>query len=115
MGVVAGVFVIAGASFTVLAMIGVLRFGDVYSRMHAASKAPTLGLLLIATGVAIELGEMSATATLVLVVLLQALTGPVGVHILGHAIHRRMAPQVDDVDELAEHERAQGPDRSDRR
>jgi len=40
-------FLIAGVMFFVIAVIGILRLPDFYTRMHAASKCDTLGLMLI--------------------------------------------------------------------
>ncbi len=99
MNVVAGVLMIAGAAFALIAAIGVLRFGDTYSRMHAASKGPTLALLLVVIGAAIELADARAVLLLVLALGLQLLTTPVGSHMLGRSVHRD-AP-VEGVDELA--------------
>lgn len=99
--VVAAAFVVLGAGFTMLAGIGALRFRDAYARMHPAAKGPTLGLLLVATGTAIELGRADAFLTLALVVVLQFLAAPVGAHLLGRAIHQRVPLPPDQVDELA--------------
>ena len=41
--VVAGILVIVGAFFALVAAVGLIRLPDVYSRMHAASKAGTVG------------------------------------------------------------------------
>ena len=40
--------------------IGAVRFRDLYSRMHAAAKAPTLGLVLVAIGAAIAIDTLLA-------------------------------------------------------
>ena len=47
------ILLVAGTVFSVLAALGLLRLPDVYTRMHAASKAGTVGsgLLLIAAGI----------------------------------------------------------------
>lgn len=103
MDVVAGLFLIAGATFTMIGGIGVVKFGDLMSRMHAAAKAPTLGLLLVAIGGAIEIGTARGVATLVLVVILQLLTSPVATHMLGRASHGRISIELDGDDALAQH------------
>lgn len=100
--VIAAVLVLAGAAFTMLAGIGALRFHDVFSRIHPAAKGPTLGLLLVALGTALELRQASAAMTLGLVVVLQFLAAPVGAHLLGRAIHERLPLRSDQVDELAD-------------
>jgi len=101
MTIVAGILIALGALFTMLAGIGALRFGDVYSRMHPAAKGPTLGLLLVAVGAAVELRSLAIVLALTLVVVLQFLAAPVGTHLLGRAIHQRLPLQLDEVDELA--------------
>lgn len=106
--VVAAVLVLLGAAFTMLAGIGTLRLRDVFSRIHPAAKGPTLGLLLVATGAALELRQAGAALTLGLVVVLQFLAAPVGAHLLGRAIHERLPQGVggddraDVIDELAD-------------
>ena len=102
MHVVSGVFLIAGALFTMIGGLGVVRFHDVMSRMHAAAKAPTLGLILAAIGAAIEIGTGRAIAACVLVVLLQLSTSPVASHVLGRAAYRSLDVTLDDEDDLAE-------------
>jgi multicomponent Na+:H+ antiporter subunit G len=101
MTIAAGILIVAGAVFTMLAGVGALRFSDVYARMHPAAKGPTLGLLLVAVGAALELRSLAATLALALVVILQFLAAPVGAHPLGRAIHQRLPLQLDEVDELA--------------
>jgi multicomponent Na+:H+ antiporter subunit G len=96
------IFMLAGTVFVLLAGIGALRFRDVYSRMHTAAKAPTLGLLLIAIGLGLIEQSVSVTVTLTLVVLLYLFTGPVGVHVLGRAVHGANPPDVDVRDDLLE-------------
>lgn len=51
------VFCAAGTLFFLAGSIGVVRFPDVYSRLHALAKADSLGLGLIATGVALQSGS----------------------------------------------------------
>ena len=103
MSIVSGAFLIAGTLLTMIGGIGVVRFPDLMSRMHAAAKAPTLGLLLIAIGAAIQIRTAHAIATLVLVVILQLLTSPVATHMLGRASHGQVDIPVDHGDALAEH------------
>ena len=53
--VVAGALVLCGSVLALTAAIGVVRFPDTLSRMHAASKPQTLGLLLVLTGAGLRL------------------------------------------------------------
>lgn len=102
MGVLGGSLIVLGSLFTMLAGLGALRFSDVFARMHPAAKGPTLGLLLVAVGAAIELRSLASTLALALVVILQFLAAPVGAHLLGRAIHQRLPMRIDEVDELAD-------------
>jgi multicomponent Na+:H+ antiporter subunit G len=109
MSVLAGVFIVVGAVFGMLGGIGAVRFRDVYSRMHAAAKAPTLGLILVCTGAAIEIGTLLAFSTLTLVVVMQLLSSPVGAHALSRASRRQMTIDLDAVDDLTADESGGGP------
>jgi multicomponent Na+:H+ antiporter subunit G len=103
MNVVAGIFIIAGSLLAMIGGIGVIRFGDLMSRVHAAAKAPTLGLLLIAVGAAIEIGSADAIVTLALVVVLQLLTSPVATHVLARASYGQVDFALDGKDDLADY------------
>ena len=53
--IVAAVLVLGGSTLALTAAIGVVRFPDTLSRMHAATKPQVLGLLLVLVGAAIRL------------------------------------------------------------
>lgn len=86
--IIASVLLILGSLLALIAAIGLLRFTDVFARMHSATKPATLGLLLILTGAALVLPLPGAVAKLALVVLLQFTTAPVGAHLVGRAAFR---------------------------
>jgi len=104
MDIVAGVLMVFGAGLVLLAGVGVVRSWGIYARMHSAAKAPTLGILAIAVGLALAVRSTTALVTALLIVVLQLVTGPVGTHLLGRAVYRRMRPELDGVDELARDE-----------
>lgn len=81
----AGVTMILGALFSLLAAVGLLRLPDLYTRMHAASKAGTMGagLLLAAIAVISQDGSVILRAIAGFVFLL--LTAPVSAHLLSRA------------------------------
>ena len=102
MATVSGLLMVLGAAWTLVAAVGVLRLDDVFSRMHAATKAPTLGLLLVLAGTAMRLGGGDALKV-ALVGALVFLTAPVGAHLIGRAVHRSPGDvriRIDTVDEL---------------
>lgn len=99
--VIAGVLALVGATFTLLAGVGALKFPDTLSRMQAATKATTLGLLLIVAGTMVSLGNDALR--LVLALGLVFITAPVAAHLIGRAAYRRggVRPRVDEIDDLA--------------
>lgn len=107
MTLVSELLILAGVIFTVVAAIGLHRFGDPFARMHAASKASPVGFLLIVAGVVLQRTSVEAVFELALAAVLMLVTLPVGLHLLARAAHRsgiRLAPGTT-VDELAEAER----------
>lgn len=99
----AGLLILVGSIFSFLAAIGILRLPDLYTRMHAASKAGTMGagLMFVAIAVFAFDGPVILRALVGFVFLL--LTAPVSAHLLARAAYsagyKPMAPTV--VDDLA--------------
>ncbi|TFH71345.1 monovalent cation/H(+) antiporter subunit G [Cellulomonas sp. HD19AZ1] len=83
--VVSAVCLLGGAFFALAAGVGALRFPDLLSRMHAATKPQVLGLVLVLVGLALRLREGGAVWALVLVAVFQMLTAPVAAHMVGRA------------------------------
>ncbi len=83
-----GLLLVAGCALALIAAIGLHRLPDVFTRMHAATKPATLGLILVSLGTFLRVDEPSARTKLLLVIVLQLLTTPVGAHMIGRAAHR---------------------------
>lgn len=79
---------LVGAFLTFAAGVGVLRFPDLLSRMHAGTKPQVLGLVLVLVGLALRLRSGGAVWALVLVALFGLLTAPVAAHMVGRAGYR---------------------------
>lgn len=77
-----------GSLLSLVAAIGLVRFPDLLSRMHSATKPQVLGLLLVALGLGLVLRDPAASVVLVLVVGAQMVTSPVAGHMLGRASYR---------------------------
>jgi multicomponent Na+:H+ antiporter subunit G len=88
MELLASIVVLAGSVLMLSAAVGMMKFGDLFARMHAATKPATLGLMLILSGAALMMPGVDAVMKLLLVVLLQFITAPVGAHLLGRASFR---------------------------
>ena len=87
MSVAATVFVLAGSFVSLLAGIGMIKFGTTYARFHAAGKASPVAFLLVAIGAGIET-SWAGRALLIVTAGALVLTLPVAVHLLFRAVHR---------------------------
>lgn len=77
---------LALGSFLILSgAIGVLRFPDVYSRMHAAGITDTLGASAILLGLMLLAGWTLVLVKLVMILAFLLITGPTSGHALGKA------------------------------
>ncbi len=82
------VLVLLGALLCLTASIGLLRFRDVPTRLHAATKPQVLGLILICLAIALATRSWPVAAFLVPVVLIQLATAPLSAHMVGRAAYR---------------------------
>lgn len=83
--ILSGIFLVVGSLFCAVAALGILRFPDVYTRLHAASKAGPLGAGMILLGVALAAGDWSVSARAVLGFLFIVATSPIAAHLLARA------------------------------
>lgn len=87
--VVAVVLVLLGSLLALVAGIGLVRFPDVVSRLHAGTKPQVASVLLIMSGGLIRLFGEPAMWMLLLGGLLQFLTVPVSAHMISRIAYRR--------------------------
>ena len=80
--------ILAGSLFSLVAAIGLNRLPDVFTRMHAASKAGTVGsgLLLVAAG--LHAGDLAILFRALAGFLFFILTAPISAHLLARAAHQ---------------------------
>lgn len=93
-----GTLAIVGSMFVCLAGIGVVRFHDLFARMHAATKATTIGIAIVGIAGAISIDRGAAKIILAVTVIL--ITTPSAAHLIGRAAYH-----ADSVDS-----RLEGPD-----
>ena len=87
--------ILVGTVFTFAAAIGINRFPDLYTRMHAASKAGTVGSALMLIAVGIHAAELSILARSLAGFFFFVLTAPVSAHLLAKAAHDSGYPLSD--------------------
>jgi multicomponent Na+:H+ antiporter subunit G len=81
-----------GVLFLLLGALGILRFPDCYTRMHAAGKCDTLGALLVVSGLAVEHGVSLESAKILFIAVFIFLTSPTATHAIARAARRRELP-----------------------
>jgi multicomponent Na+:H+ antiporter subunit G len=110
MTVLAAVLLMVGSAFCALAAIGMLRFPDVYTRLHAASKAGALGagLILLALGIASQ--DLPTLIKCLIGLGFLLLTSPVSAHLLARAALKSGTPPADPVS-IADYPDSRPPDK----
>lgn len=86
--IISTALVLAGAAVALTASIGLLRFRDTLSRMHAATKPQTFGLLLVLSGAGVRLGQSVDIGMLILAALFAMITAPVVAQRIGQLAYR---------------------------
>ncbi|AVA20817.1 monovalent cation/H(+) antiporter subunit G [Rhizobium sp. CB3171] len=98
--IVVAFLLLAGALFSLVASIGIVRLPDLYSRMHAASKAGTVGSGLLLLAVGFHSQDLPILARALAGFVFFILTAPISAHLLARAAHkaghRLMPPSVRD-------------------
>lgn len=102
------VLILVGALLCLFAAMGLLRFRDVPSRLHAATKPQVLGLLLICLAIALSQrsvgGILLGLVLVAPIVLMQFATAPLSAHMVGRQAYRNGSIDRQNlvVDELAD-------------
>ena len=96
--ILTAVLIIVGAAFYLAGTIGLLRFPDLHSRIHALTKADNLGLGFIVLGLLLQADSVSVALKLLLVWLLAlAAAATSGYLIANHALESTSRERPDDV------------------
>jgi len=80
--ILGGLFLLSGLTVFLLAVVGIFKFDFVLNRMHSASLADTLGLLLTLIGLGFIAGRISILPKLLLILLFQWIGSPVASHMV---------------------------------
>lgn len=103
---IAVLFAAAGTLLMLIAGLGLLNMPDLPTRMHASSKAGTLGAALVLLGVAVHFAEISIVIRVLLITVFLFLTAPVAAHMIARAAYRSGVPLSDEtvIDEMRKEE-----------
>ncbi|WP_181708472.1 monovalent cation/H(+) antiporter subunit G [Chthonobacter rhizosphaerae] len=83
--ILTSICLLVGGAFAIVGALGILRFPDVYTRMHAASKAGTLGSGFCLLAVAVWETDLDVTTRAIAGVFFFLLTAPISAHLLARA------------------------------
>ena len=90
---------LAGSTFLLIGVIGLLRFPDFFTRLHAASVIETLGSLLFVAGLALQAEHALVIVKLVLLIVFIMFTSPTAAHALAKAaLHGKLEPATNTED-----------------
>ncbi|BBZ79310.1 Na+/H+ antiporter subunit G [Mycolicibacterium anyangense] len=111
--ILTAVLVLGGSALALTAAIGVVRFPDTLTRMHAATKPQVLGLLLVLGGAAIRLRGNVDIGMIILTGIFTLITAPVVAHRVGQLAYREQNIRDDllTTDEIRDHSEGDGVDR----
>lgn len=86
---VIAIFILFGAVFILISAIGLLRFNDLFSRMHATTKATSFGILLLVAGVGLFFSAGIIWLKAAIVVIFIYLTAPLAAHAIAKSFDEK--------------------------
>ena len=99
---VSWVCLLAGSFFAISGGIGILRFPDFFTRMHATGVTDTLCAGLILVGLMFQAGWSATLLKLILILAFLLLTSPTATHAIAKAaLHGKQAPVLKPAGELS--------------
>ncbi len=89
--IIVSFFILLGAAVSCVSALGILRFPDLLSRMHATGKMAALGIGLILSGVAVYayflLDDRVMALKALFIIALLFLLSPVSSHLFGRSVY----------------------------
>ena len=94
--VVALTLIAVGCAFFLAGSIGMIRFPDVFTRLHAATKADNIGLVFLLLGVGVLIGSVMLATKLFLIWILVMISGSTACNLIASdAIRQSRNPRTD--------------------
>ncbi len=90
---IAAFFLVSGSLFMLVAAFGVVKLSDVYMRMHAITKAASLGAILMLTSVSLIYTQWIVWIEALMVVVFIIITAPIASHMIARAAHKTNMPK----------------------
>jgi len=90
---IAAFLLISGSLFMLVAAIGTVKLSDVYMRMHAITKAASLGAILMLASVSLIYMQWIVWIEALMVVVFVIITAPIASHMIAKAAHKTGMPK----------------------
>ncbi|CAN5610586.1 hypothetical protein BH23BAC4_BH23BAC4_02780 [soil metagenome] len=115
--VLTSLMLVVGGLFALVAALGIVRLPDLFMRMHAATKAGTLGASLILLAAALVYDDFGVTSRAIATIFFLFLTAPIASHVIGRAAYFRgtrmwegtLLDELEDRYDLASHKHGTSP------
>jgi len=78
-------FIVSGSFFAVIGAVGIVRFPDFWSRLHAASISDSAGVILLLVGMGVQAGLGLISVKLLIIGIFLFITGPTATHAVANA------------------------------
>lgn len=103
--IIAYIFMGGAMLFAVTTTVGLIRFPDVYTRIHASAVVLTISAVMLSFGIAIYVWQFYLSLKILLVGLIFLITNPLATHAIARASYRRQiaCPEVRTVDDYSEY------------
>ncbi len=103
----AAFLLVAGALFSLLAAVGILRMPDLFNRMHTSTKSGTMGVGCILIAAAVYCRDFGTALTAILIFVFFLLTAPVAAHMIARAAYFTGVPlwKKSVMDDLSAHKK----------
>lgn len=106
--IIAVILLSIGFFLVTVAVIGVLRFPDFYTRIHASAKIDSLGVAMTLIGLAVYNGFSLSSVKIVFIVVFILLTNPISTHLLSKAAYHAGVPVWKKGDKMNKEEKEGG-------
>lgn len=90
--IIIAVLILTGVFFILVAAIGLIRLPDLLTRIHAATKATSFGLLFIMAGLAVHFGSWIIVVKALLLVMFIYLTAPLAASVIARSAESEEEP-----------------------
>ncbi|MBU3113539.1 monovalent cation/H(+) antiporter subunit G [Clostridium lacusfryxellense] len=101
--IIVTIFLLGGLFFFMVGSIGIIRFPDVFTRAHSASKCDTLGAILCLSSLVIFKGFSMVSLKIILILIFVWIASPTATHLIAKAEFTRQS-SIGKINGVKKHE-----------